>query len=197
MTCSAYNSWVRAAGLPPASLQPFFANSGFEDSLCLRPADRLIEAAVTCCIISHAETICKPLCNLLPQLHLLPRTSRLPKPPEMPPQRQWNTCLCQMVNQHDHGSFLDSMSLGISMRLTLRESPPPADTEASIIKTSHLAGPTMLYSKVLRGPLVLTTCEKEHNVLLWRCQDSVPASSQSQDHCFNSISTATASLTLM
>ena len=45
-----------------------------------------------------------------------------------------------------------------STRLTLRDSPPPADTEASIMRTSHFAGPTTLYSKVLRGPLVLTTC---------------------------------------
>ena len=48
---------------------------------------------------------------------------------------------------------------GMSVRLILRDKPPPAETEASIISTSQFAEPTKLYSRVLRGPLVLTTCK--------------------------------------
>ena len=46
---------------------------------------------------------------------------------------------------------------GMSVRLMLRDKPPPAEIEASIMSTSQFAEPTRLYNKVLRGPLVLTT----------------------------------------
>lgn len=43
-------------------------------------------------------------------------------------------------------------------RLMFLDRPPPAETEASIRRGSQAAGPTVLYSKVLRGPLPRTAC---------------------------------------